>query len=52
MRRECAAGPVDLRVVKRALVNPDLEIVGNQQARRSAEKPEDAHMRAGPVRPL
>lgn len=52
MRRERATGPVDLRVVKRALVNPDLEIVGHQQAGRFAEKPEDVHMRAGPVGPL
>ena len=32
------------------LVDPALQIVGNQQLRRAAEEAEHAHMRAGPVR--
>jgi hypothetical protein len=52
MRRERAIGAVDLGIVERSLVDPALEIVGNQQARRPAEKPKHAHMRASPVRQL
>ena len=50
MRRHCAVGPIDLRVIKRGLMDAALEIVGNQQLGRAAEKAEHAHMRAGPVR--
>ena len=52
MRRERAIGAIDLGVVERRLVDPALQIVGNQQPRRAAEKAEHAHMRAGPVRQL
>ena len=45
-----AIGSVDLRVVIRGLVDPTLEIVGNQQLRRAAEDAEHAHVRAGLIR--
>ena len=50
MRRHRAVGAVDLGVVEGGLVDPALQIVGNQQLRRAAEEAEHAHMRAGPVR--
>ena len=50
MRRHRAVGAVDLGVVERGLVDPALQIVGNQQLRRAAEEAEHAHVRAGPVR--
>ena len=52
MRRHRAVGAVDLGIVERGLVDPALQIVGNQQLRRAAEKAEHAHVRAGPVRQL
>ena len=50
MRRHGSVGPVDLRIVEGGLVDPALQIVGNQQLRRAAEETEHAHMGAGPVR--
>jgi hypothetical protein len=52
MRRHRAIGAVDLGVIEGSLVDAALQIVGNQQLRRAAEKAEHAHMRAGPVRQL
>ena len=43
-------GPVDLGIVEGGLVDPALQIVGNQQLRCAAEKAEHAHVGAGPVR--
>ena len=40
----------DLGIVEGGLVDPALQIVGNQQLRRAAEKAEHAHVGAGPVR--
>ena len=50
MRRHGPVGPVDLGIVEGGLVDPALQIVGNQQLRRAAEKAEHAHVGAGPVR--
>ena len=50
MRRHRAVGAVDLGIVEGGLVDPALQIVGNQQLRRAAEKAEHAHVGAGPVR--
>ena len=50
MRRHGPVSPVDLRIVEGGLVDPALQIVGNQQLRRTAEKAEHAHVSAGPVR--
>ena len=52
MRRHGPVGPVDLGIVEGGLVDPALQIVGNQQLRRAAEKAEHAHVGAGPVRQL
>ena len=52
MRRHRAIGAVDLGIIERGLVDAALQVVGNQQLRRAAEKAEHAHMRAGPVRQL
>ena len=49
MRRHGPVGPVDLGIVEGGLVDPALQIVGNQQLRRAAEKAEHAHVGAGPV---
>ena len=50
MRRHGPVGPVDLGIVEGGLVDPALQIVGNQQLRRAAEKAEHAHVGASPVR--
>ena len=50
MGRHRGVGAVDLGIVEGGLVDPALQIVGNQQLRRAAEKAEHAHMRADPVR--
>ena len=50
MRRHGSVGPVDLQIVEGGLVDPALQIVGNQQLRRAAEEAEHAHVGAGPVR--
>jgi hypothetical protein len=50
MRRHGAVGPVDLRVVERGLFDGALQIVGDDEPRQAAAEPEQAHMRADPVR--
>src|SRR5271156_6603168 len=52
MRSHRAVGSVDLGIVERRLVDAALQIVGNQQLRRTTEEAEHAHMSAGPVRQL
>ena len=52
MRRHRAIGPVDFGIIERGLVDAALQIVGNEKPRRAAEKPEHAHMGAGPIRQL
>ena len=49
MGRHHAVAAVDLGVVERGLVDPALQIVGNDQARHAAEEAEQAHVRADPV---
>jgi hypothetical protein len=52
IRRHRAIGAVDLGIVERGLRDAALQIVGNQQLRRAAEKAEHAHMGADPIRQL
>jgi hypothetical protein len=49
MRGHRAIGPVDLRVIKRGLVDAALEIVGNQQLGCAVEEAEHANVGARPV---
>ena len=47
--RHHAVAAVDLGIVKRRLVDPALQIVGNHQTRDAVQEAEQAHVRADPV---